>query len=107
MPTPDLGGVPAPTLLLAGGLLAGAALALLARVVNRAGARRRARRAARALDAGVRAVADELVLAPLQAELDVHAGLVDALGAADGERVRARRRDRPATAPAAPEPSLR
>jgi hypothetical protein len=50
VPTPDLGGLPMPTLLLAGGLLAGALLAVLARVVNRAGAQRRRR------DRGARAV---------------------------------------------------
>jgi energy-coupling factor transporter ATP-binding protein EcfA2 len=108
IPTPDIAGVPAPTLLLAGGLLAGALLALLARAVNRAGARRRSRRARRALDAGVADVAAELVLTPLEAELSVHAALVQALGTARDERVRRRRRDPPAIAtPASPEPSLR
>jgi energy-coupling factor transporter ATP-binding protein EcfA2 len=107
VPTPDVAGVPAPTLLLAGGLLAGALLALLARIVNRAGARRRSRRARRELDTGVTTVADELVLAPLEAELAVHAALLEALGTARDERVRRRRRDRPAVATPAPEPSLR
>jgi len=107
VPTPDIAGLAAPTVLLVGGLLAGALLALLARVANRAGARRRSRRARRALDAGVTTVADELVLAPLEAELGVHAELLEALRAARDERVRPRRRDRAAVAAAAPEPSLR
>ena len=42
VPTPDVRGIPAPTALLAGGLLAGIILAALARLVNRVGARRRA-----------------------------------------------------------------
>jgi hypothetical protein len=80
---------------------------VLSRVINRVGARRRSRRARRELDAGVTDVAAELVLAPLEAELSVHAALVEALGAARDERVRRRRRDRPAVATPAPEPSLR
>jgi GTP-binding protein EngB required for normal cell division len=107
VPTPDIAGVPAPTLLLAGGLLAGALLALVARIVNRVGARRRSRRARRELDAGVTSVADELVLAPLEAELAVHAALLEALGAARDERVRRRPWNRPAVATPAREPSLR
>jgi hypothetical protein len=107
VPTPDVAGVPAPTLLLAGGLLVGALLAFVARLVNRAGARRRSRRARRELDAGVTSVAAELVLAPLEAELAIHTALLDALGAARDERVHRRRRDRPAVATPAPEPSLR
>ena len=65
VPTPELLGVAVPTLLLAGGLAAGLLLAVLARLVNRLGGRRRAARARRALDARVLAVADELVIAPL------------------------------------------
>ena len=79
VPTPDLAGIPAPTALLGGGLLAGILVAFLARIVNGAGARRRARRARRALDERVGAVADELVLAPLEAELAVHRRLRRAL----------------------------
>ena len=46
VPTPDVRGIPAPTALLAGGLLAGIVLAFLARLANGAGARRRARQGA-------------------------------------------------------------
>ncbi len=60
-----------PTALLVGGLLAGSLLAFLARLANGAGARRRARRARRALRARVAAVAEELVVAPVEAELAV------------------------------------
>ena len=83
-------GVPAPTALLVGGLLAGIVLAALARLVNRFGARRRARRARRDLHARVAQVADELVVAPLERELAAHAALVRAL---DGHRRRPARRD--------------
>ena len=92
VPIPDVIGVPVPTLLLAGGLAAGLLLALLARIANRFGARRRAARARRALQARVLAVADELVIAPLEAELGVHAALVEALDAALAERGTGRRR---------------
>ena len=79
LPTPDLLGVPAPTLLLAGGLAVGLVLGLLARIVNRLGARRRAARARRVLEARIREVADELVVAPLEAELAAHDELAKAL----------------------------
>jgi GTPase Era involved in 16S rRNA processing len=85
VPTPEIAGIPAPTAMLAGGLLAGAIVALLARLANRAGARRRARRARRALDERVAAVADELVLEPLEAELGVPGQLRDALAVAGGQ----------------------
>ncbi|MBE2319882.1 50S ribosome-binding GTPase [Solirubrobacter sp. CPCC 204708] len=87
VPTPDIGGVPAPTALLIGGLLAGLLLALIARLVNRAGARRRARRARRALHERITGVAEELVIAPLEVELAVPAALGRAL---KGERKRGR-----------------
>ena len=73
--TPEVGGIPAPSVMLVGGLVAGLLLAVLARLVNAIGARRRQRRAQRVLSEQVRAVARELVLDPLQGELDVHAAL--------------------------------
>jgi GTP-binding protein EngB required for normal cell division len=73
--TPEVSGIPAPSLMLVGGALAGLVLAVLARVVNAIGARRRQRRAQRVLSERVSGVARELVLEPLQAELDVHAAL--------------------------------
>src|SRR3954454_24066156 len=79
VPTPDVRGLPVPTLLLVGGLLAGVVLAALARLLNRVGARRRGRRARRALDERIAQLADELVIAPLEQELSVHAGLLQAL----------------------------
>jgi hypothetical protein len=69
-------------LLLLGCLAAGLVLALLFRLVNGAGARRRARRAARALDARVEGVAGELVLEPLAEELATRDRLCAALARA-------------------------
>jgi hypothetical protein len=89
-PTPEVRGLPVPTALLAGGLLAGLLVAFLARLVNGAGARRRARRARRALDERVAAVAEELVLAPLEAELATIGRLHAALDVARGGRRRGR-----------------
>ena len=73
--TPEVSGIPAPSLMLVGGAVAGLRLAVLARLVNAIGARRRQRRAQRVLSERVTGVARELVLEPLQAELDVHAAL--------------------------------
>ena len=78
-----------PTALLVGGLLAGIVLAALARLANRFGARRRARRARRDLHARVAQVAEELVIVPLEAELSAHGALLQAL---DGQGKRRARR---------------
>ncbi|GAA3809337.1 hypothetical protein GCM10022226_32090 [Sphaerisporangium flaviroseum] len=69
LPTPTLGTVPWPTVLFAGGAFAGLLIALLCRVVAALGARRRARKARRALWAGVDEVGRELVLEPAREEL--------------------------------------
>jgi predicted GTPase len=69
VPVPEGRGIPLPTALLLGGAAAGIALALLARIVNGAGARRRARAADRALRARVDEAAQELVVAPVDAQL--------------------------------------
>ena len=66
LPLPRVEGIPLPTLLLVGGLLGGALLAVLARPFVRAGARRRRRRAELRLTARVGEVARAEVLAPLQ-----------------------------------------
>jgi GTP-binding protein EngB required for normal cell division len=82
IPTPEVEGFPVPTLLLGGGALAGLLLAALAGLAVRAGAKRRARVAAKALDARVRTAGEELVIAPVEAELDAHRRLREALAAA-------------------------
>jgi GTPase Era involved in 16S rRNA processing len=69
VPSPKVGPVALPTLLLVGGILGGSLLALLCRVLVGITARSRARAADRRLRAGINAVAQELVLSPLQVEL--------------------------------------
>jgi GTP-binding protein EngB required for normal cell division len=82
VPTPEVNGFPVPTLLLLAGLAGGLVVALAAGRLNRIGGRRRARRAQRTLHGRVGAVADELVVAPLTAELAARDELLDALDAA-------------------------
>ncbi|TYP86517.1 GTPase [Blastococcus xanthinilyticus] len=65
LPVPRVEGLPLPTLLLAGGLLAGLLLALVCRPLVALRARRRARTADRRLRAAVRGVAQEELLAPM------------------------------------------
>jgi hypothetical protein len=84
VPTPELRGVPVPTLLLLGGAAAGLVLAFLARLVNGAGANRRARKAGRSLRAQVETVAAELVVDPVERELEARRTLCAALATASG-----------------------
>jgi GTP-binding protein EngB required for normal cell division len=88
IPVPELGGVPIPTWLLLGGALAGIVLAFLARLVNGVGAWRRSRAAARSLRRRVEEVAQELVISPVEAELDAHRRFCAAVEAAAGGRKR-------------------
>jgi GTP-binding protein EngB required for normal cell division len=90
VPLPEVYGVPIPTWLLVGGTLAGILLAFLARLVNGAGARRRARAAGRSLRAGVEEVGRELVIEPVEAELDAGRRLCEAVAAARGRKGRRR-----------------
>ncbi|HEX2432842.1 MAG TPA: GTPase [Gaiellaceae bacterium] len=70
--TPELGSIPVPTLLLVGGVLAGILLAFLARVANGIGARRRSGKAALSLRRKVEEAAQELVIDPVEQELEAH-----------------------------------
>lgn len=76
-PTPTLGQAPWPTVLLLGGALAGVLIALLCRVFAWIGGRRRARRAAKALRAGIEKVAADLIIAPTGEELARYARFAD------------------------------
>ncbi|UBU12776.1 YfjP family GTPase [Nonomuraea gerenzanensis] len=78
-PLPTAGVVPWPTVLLVGGALAGVLIALLSRLAAWAGGRRRARRTAKALRASIGQVGGELVLQPVEAELDTYARFTEAL----------------------------
>ena len=84
LPTPELRGIPVPSLLLLGGVLAGLVLAFLARVINGVGARRRSRAAARALRRQVEEAAQELVIGPVESELQAHERLCTSLASAAG-----------------------
>ena len=100
IPTPETRGLPLPTALLLAGAGAGIALSFLARIVNRAAARRRARAAARAVRERVEAVAARLVLAPVEAELRAYGELCAAVSEARRADRGGRRRRRGATSPA-------
>ncbi len=82
LPLPEVEGIALPTLLLTAGVLVGLLLSVLFGFVNRGSARRRARRAERALRARVEAVAEEEVLAPVRAELAARDALCAAVARA-------------------------
>jgi GTP-binding protein EngB required for normal cell division len=88
VPLPEAYGIPIPTWLLVGGALAGIALAFIARLTNGGGARRRARAAARSLRSRVEDVGRELVVGPVEAELDVQRRLCEAVAGARRDRRR-------------------
>jgi len=79
VPLPRVEGLPLPTLLLVGGLLAGLLLAVLARPLVGVRARRRARRARRRLEDAVAEVGRTEVLAPLQETTEDHVRFCRAL----------------------------
>ncbi|MET0685588.1 MAG: GTPase [Solirubrobacteraceae bacterium] len=82
VPTPEMEGIPVPTALFGGGVLAGLLLSLLAGFAVRAGARRRARRAERALSRRVEAVGERAVVGPVEEELAAQQRLREALAIA-------------------------
>jgi GTP-binding protein EngB required for normal cell division len=80
--TPEVLQVPVPTALLLGGVGLGLLLAVLCRVLVGRSARARARRADHRLRAAVDQVTDELVIVPLQAEIDAYRVTTEGLRAA-------------------------
>jgi GTPase Era involved in 16S rRNA processing len=80
--TPDYRGLPVPTLMLLGGVLAGVLVALLSRLLVSVGARRKARSADRRLRGAIGEVTDELVIEPIEAELDAYRRARDGLATA-------------------------
>jgi hypothetical protein len=70
VPTPEYREIPIPTGLLIGGVLFGLLVALLARALSSVGAKRRARAVRKRAESAVSEVADDLVIAPMRAELE-------------------------------------
>ncbi len=85
-PTPDYRGIPVPTGLLIGGIALGLLLAFLSARLARLGAARRARAVRRRAEQAVMDVADELVIGPVQSELDRRERLRRLLVTAKGNR---------------------
>ena len=88
VPLPALWDVPIPKWLLFGGIAAGVVSAFAFRVVNAGSARRRARSAAQSLHQQMEEVAKELVLGPVEAELENYAQLRNAIELASPGRQR-------------------
>ncbi|KRF17691.1 ABC transporter [Nocardioides sp. Soil797] len=80
--TPDVGGFPLPTLLLVGGVLLGVVLALVCKVLVRITARSRARAADRQLRSEIRGISQNLVIQPIEAELDSYERVREGLSTA-------------------------
>jgi GTPase Era involved in 16S rRNA processing len=70
--TPEYRGLPVPTLMLLGGVVAGVLVALLSRLLVSVGARRKARSADRRLRGAIGEVTEELVIEPIESELDAY-----------------------------------
>lgn len=70
LPTPEYRGIPIPTGLLVGGIAIGLLVAFIASRLAAVGAARRSRTVRRRAENAVRAVSDELVIEPIQRELD-------------------------------------
>jgi energy-coupling factor transporter ATP-binding protein EcfA2 len=83
---PKIGVVPVPTLLLLGGLLAGALLAALGRLLVRMGASRAGNRVRALLKAAVAVVAQDYVILPVRGVLRAYNEARAALAAAKGDR---------------------
>ena len=83
---PQWGAVPWPTGALIGGVVLGLAVAGASRIAARVGARRQARRATARLRATVAAVADRVVVAPVDEVLDALVRTRDAAQVAAGGR---------------------
>ena len=86
LPVPEVRGVPVPTWLVVGNAAGGIVLSLLARLANGAAAGRRSRAAAHSLRARIAEVGQELVVGPVEAELDAHARFCAAVATAAAER---------------------
>ncbi|MEM7338344.1 MAG: GTPase [Actinomycetota bacterium] len=84
LPLPRYRGIPYPTGLVIGGIIAGLLLAFIARQFARVGARRRAGRVRKRTADAVGEIADEIVIDPMRAELAHRRQLRDQLSLAAG-----------------------
>jgi hypothetical protein len=80
--TPEYLGLPVPTLMLLGGVVVGILVALLSRLFAKLGAGRRARSADRRLREAIAEVTDELVIGPIEAEIEAYRTTREGLAAA-------------------------
>jgi hypothetical protein len=80
--TPDYRGFPVPTLMLLGGVAVGIVLALLCRILTGLSARAKARSADRRLRSAIAEVTEELVIIPIEAEVDAYRATRDGLATA-------------------------
>ncbi|KQZ67527.1 GTPase family protein [Nocardioides sp. Root151] len=81
-PTPDLAGFPIPTLMLIGGVLLGIVLALFCKVLVSLTARSRARAADKGLRGQIRGISQNLVIQPIEGELDAYGRVREGLATA-------------------------
>ena len=81
-PTPKLGSFPIPTMMLLGGIVLGILLSLFCKVLVGVTARSRARAADRNLRSGIRGISHNLVIQPIEAELDAYARVREGLAVA-------------------------
>lgn len=82
VPTPKLGVIPIPTLLLVGGALAGWLLGLMSRLLASNGARRSKKAATSAIGKSITNVSNDLILTPISIELSQRESLLTQLVAA-------------------------
>ena len=81
-PTPEVGGIAWPTVMLVGGIVLGVLLALVCRLLVGLTARRRARAADRRLRDAISGVSRELVVEPVEAELTAYSRVREGLATA-------------------------
>ena len=104
VPLPEIRSVPVPTLMIVGGALGGLLVSFLSGVANAFGARRRGRKAERELREQVETVGEDLVIQPVERELEAYNKLCESLetaaGGGRGWLPWKRRAERKASAPA-------
>jgi hypothetical protein len=84
--SPLVEGIPVPTLLAVGGVVAGIALGILSAALARLGARRRGKRVRRRLVASISETTEAVAVGPVAAEIDRYNNFVRAVDAAGSNR---------------------